>query len=81
MGEFFTGIMDALKAMGMTAVRLLPPSPFLKFMNAMENQEWLRYLNWIVPISTFITIMEAWLVCVATYYMYQLVLRWAKAIR
>lgn len=80
MAEFFTTIMDALKAMGMAAIKFLPPSPFLKFMYAMESQDWLKYLNWIIPISSLVTIMEAWLVCVATFYIYQLVLRWAKAI-
>lgn len=37
-------------------------------------------VNWFIPIGTFVSILEGWLVCVAVYYAYQIVLRWIKVI-
>lgn len=80
MAEVFKSVIDALKAMGVQAISMLPPSPFIAFMNQLESQTWLKWLNWIIPIGTFVAILEAWLACVSIFYIYQLVLRWAKAI-
>ena len=58
----------------------LPESPFSSFLDLMEKQEWLKWLNWFVPISTFISIGTAWLTAVGGYYVYQIILRWARAV-
>ena len=42
--------------------------------------EWLQFLNWFVPVGTFVGIFEAWLSGIAIYYIYQIVLRWIKVI-
>ena len=81
MSQFFSTIMSGLQAMGVAIIKLLPPSPFLKFMAMMESQEWFKYFNWIVPVGTFVSILESWLVCIAVFYMYQLILRWARMIQ
>lgn len=80
MAEIIEAIKEGLQSLGIAALRMLPPSPFIAFMNQMESQTWLKWLNWIIPIGTFVAILEAWLACVSIFYIYQLVLRWAKAI-
>lgn len=59
---------------------ILPRSPFTRYINALTNLPYLEYLNWFIPIPTFIVIGEAWLTAVAVFYLYSIVLRWIKAI-
>jgi hypothetical protein len=63
-------------------LNLLPDSPFLALENLSNTDyyQWLKWVNWFVPINTFISILEAWLVGIGLYYLYQIVLRWVKAI-
>lgn len=60
---------------------LMPTSPFQSFIQACENLPYLGWLNWFVPVGTFITIGEAWLVAIGLYYLYSIILRWIKAIQ
>lgn len=59
---------------------LLPTSPFTKFLNMLEGVPFLGYLNYFIPVGTFITIGEAWLVSIGIFYLYSIVLRWIRAI-
>jgi len=64
-------------------LNLLPDSPF-HFIRNMGNGvigEWLSYINWFVPIQSFVAIVEAWASAIMIYYVYQIGLRWAKAIQ
>ena len=54
---------------------LLPKSPFIKFINAVDEIPYLSNLNWFFPVSECIAIMEAFLMVVAVYYVYQAILR------
>lgn len=69
---------------GLSAVLgFLPDSPFkmLDELTPVSNLlKILSYVNWFIPIYTFVGILEGWLVCVAVYYVYQVVLRWLRAI-
>lgn len=47
---------------------LLPSSPFQGFVYLTNNIPFLSYLNWFIPISEIIVIIEGWLVVVASYY-------------
>lgn len=84
MYAFFIGLINNLIA-GLGAVlnaifSLLPPSPF----TALDNSPIASYLptiNYFVPVSQIITISEVWLTGISAYYIYQIVLRWLKAIR
>jgi len=61
-------------------VNLLPSSPF----QIVDNSTVIQYLsgfNWVFPISAILGIFQAWLVCIATFYIYSIVLRWIKAIK
>ena len=47
---------------------LLPVSPFSGFNYLVESLPFLSVLNWLMPISEMLVIMESWLVVVAAYY-------------
>ncbi len=76
--------MDTVFARGINGIlSLLPDSPFVildKLDGSGEIAKILSYVNWFIPIYTFVGILEGWLVCIAIYYVYQVVLRWLKAI-
>lgn len=78
----FDALSDTLVSFAVSVVELFPASPFtvLDELGNSEVYEWLRMVNWFVPIGTFVSILEAWLTCVAVYYVYQIVLRWIKVI-
>lgn len=59
----------AFKVVVLTAVvALLPASPFVGFSYLLEAVPFVSYLNWILPISEIIVVLESWLAIVATYY-------------
>lgn len=82
--DIFTNIFNALANLVMkffnALLSLLPQSPFVAFLNAMEQWEFLKTLNWIVPIGTFVSIGTAWLTAIGVYYAWSVVLRWIKAV-
>ncbi len=61
---------------------LFPDSPFsiLQEMSSADFAQWLRFLNWFIPVNVFVGILELWLAGIAIYYVLQIVLRWLKAI-
>lgn len=73
---------STLTAFAIHVINLLPESPFviLDELSRSEFYEWLRILNWFIPVNTFVSVLEGWLVAVAIYYVYQIVLRWVKVI-
>lgn len=76
------GLTSALVAFAINVINLLPESPFLVLeeLSSSEFYQWLKFLNWFIPINTFVSIFEAWLVGIGIYYVYQVVLRWIKVI-
>lgn len=59
---------------------LLPDSPFLNIQLESIESGLIGALNWIIPIRSIITIFSASLLAVGGYYLYQIILRWIKAI-
>lgn len=59
---------------------VLPKSPILYLESNPEIRKILSYVNYFIPISTMISIAETWLITIAAYYVYQLILRWIKMI-
>lgn len=47
---------------------LLPSSPFVGFSSLMSQIPFISYLNWFLPISEMIVILESWLLVVSVYY-------------
>ncbi len=76
MGDILAGGVNVI-------LSLLPDSPF-KVLDDLaasgEIAEWLGYVNWFVPIYSFVGIVEGWLLAIVVYYVYQVVLRWLGAI-
>jgi len=69
------GLGDTLESI----IELLPDSPF-NLINNSAVSEYMGFLNWIVPMSEIVAILQVWTVAVATYYVVVVVLRWIKAI-
>ena len=61
--------------------KYLPLSPFTQFIDQFSNLPALGYLNWFFPVKECITVMEAYLVAVGIYYLYQMIMRWIKVIQ
>lgn len=78
----WSSLTSAVTAMVGKVLSFLPDSPFLVLQNMSNSDmyQWIKWLNWFIPINTFVSIMEAWLVGIGLYYIYQIVLRWLKAI-
>lgn len=60
---------------------LLPKSPFIKYINALDSIPYLKYLNWFFPVSECIAVMEAFCAVVAVWYVYQAILRYLQMIK
>lgn len=76
--------MKELLAGGLKAVlSFLPDSPFKMLDELAPTSGLLKilgYVNWFIPIYSFLGIVEGWLLCIGIYYVYQIVLRWFRAI-
>lgn len=73
-------LLKGLAGVAKGLVSILPVSPF-KDINNSVVAKYLGNLNWIIPISTMLTITVAWLSAIAVYYLVQIVLRWTKSIQ
>lgn len=73
LGETASGLMEKL-------IDLLPKSPIVYLTANPTVREYLGYINWFIPIYSMITLLEGWIVCIASYYVFQWILRWIKAI-
>lgn len=62
-----------------TIFSILPTSPF-KLISNSPIAEYLPSLNFFIPVSEMIAITQVWLSAIGIYYVYQIVLRWIKAI-
>ncbi len=57
---------------------ILPESPFLAFMNWSEMNQYIRFINYFIPIDQIIVISEAWLLCLVPWIIVQLVIKAVK---
>lgn len=57
---------------------LLPNSPFQSALNNVNISDYMGYINYFVPVSAMIVILEGWLAAIATVYIYQAAMRWLK---
>ena len=60
-------------------IALLPDSPFAEF-DSTPVQSIMCYINWVIPIDRILQLTGAWIACVTVYYLYMIILRWAKAV-
>lgn len=71
-------ILNGLAALLSTIVHALPSSPFQGLTAMAIDSKWFGYLAYIVPIGAIVSTLEAWLICIATYYLYMVIMRWVK---
>lgn len=71
--QAFNGLINSL-------VSLLPVSPFASFIDQFSGLPWLGVLNWFFPVRQCLIVMAAWLVAIALFYAYSIVMRWVKMI-
>lgn len=82
LAQFFQKIIDLLGGLLSFVVDILPSSPFTYINSAPEQiTNMLQGINYFIPIYNFVSILQAWLVAVAVYYLYSIWARWAKAIQ
>ena len=79
--SIWNAITDAVDDIINAIVLLLPNSPFADYEIPSEVVKLLGYVNYFVPVGAMITIGTAWLTAIATYYLYQTILRWAQTIK
>jgi hypothetical protein len=79
MGGFFDSLGSNLINALSWVLELLPDSPFQAISNSDVNQ-FMGTLNWFLPMSQIIAELELWITCVSVFYVYQLILRWIRAI-
>lgn len=61
-------------------ISVLPTSPFAPVLEQFEDLPFLGYLNWFFPVRGCLTVMAAWLVAVAAFYLFSVIARWVKLI-
>lgn len=81
MTEIWNSITDIVDDVVNAIILLLPTSPFSTYELPPEVKELLGYVNYFVPVKAMVVIAVSWVGCIATYYFYQTILRWANAIR
>ena len=59
---------------------VLPHSPIQRYLASFADLPYLSWLNWFIPVAEILTICETWLVAIGLFYLYQIILRWVKAI-
>ena len=78
--DLLQNIIDGLGDTLESILSILPDSPFIAIDNSPVS-EYIGYINWIVPMTEIIAILQVWVVAIATYYLVVIVLRWIKAIQ
>lgn len=78
--DFFNFLGDQFSNLGETIVNSLPGSPIVWLEANSQIHQYLKWVNWFIPIYQMVPVLEIWLVCVGFYYLIQVVLRWAKFI-
>lgn len=59
---------------------MLPESPFVAYISALQDTTWLKYFNWFFPVSECIATLEAWLGAITVFYTVQVLARLANMI-
>lgn len=78
--DFFNFLGEQFSNLGQTIVDSLPGSPIIWLEANSQIHQYLKWVNWFIPIYQMVPVLEIWLVCVGFYYLIQVVLRWAKFI-
>lgn len=72
--------LELLQKFAQVILDALPHSPVKQILREIGQPEWLGYLNWFVPVSAIINLLIIFGSAITIYYLYQIILRWVKAI-
>ena len=78
-GEIWNWICDTLYELLKSIIDLLPDSPFQMLDNS-SISKYLVYINYFVDFAFIVDTLTLWLVAVAGYYTYSVILRMIKTI-
>lgn len=78
--DLFNGLMGILNDALNYFFSFLPLSPFTSVINEIEEIPYLSYVTYFIPIDKILSVTLLWLGAIAVFYIYQIVLRWIKAI-
>lgn len=78
--DFFNWWLDGWDQIGDTIINALPKSPIVFLQTNDTVNTFISWVNYFIPIYTFIAMTEAWLTAIAVYYIVSVILRWAKVI-
>lgn len=81
MTSIWNGIVSGVNKILNAILFMLPDSPFADLEIPDEVRNIFGYVNYFVPIKAMLIIAGSWLTAIAIYYIYQTILRWAKAIK
>jgi len=81
---FFSGIFgqigNFLQSMLNVILLLLPDSPFTMLTQNTQIKQYLGWLNWAIPLDFALATLQVWVLAVAGFYAWQLLLRFLNAI-
>lgn len=76
--DFFNWISEKITSLIDTIIGALPKSPIVWLECNPIVSEFMPYVNWFIPVYTFISMAELWVTACVAYYSIKLILRWAK---
>ena len=77
--NFAQNVIDGLGDTLEWVLDLLPDSPFTAISNV-DVSGYMGWLNWLVPITQMVAILQTWVTAIIAYYLYVIILRWIKAV-
>lgn len=85
MGDIITdvlnGFIQTIVDTANSVFRSMPAlCPFSAFQNLLSN-DLLAMINWFIPMSEMVFILESWGAAVAGWYIFSIILRWLKAVQ
>lgn len=78
--DLFNAVMDIINTALNYIFSFLPEDPFLSIIDELGGIPAVQYVNYFVPVDKILAITAIWLGAIATFYLYQIILRWIKAI-
>lgn len=77
--DFLNFLISCIGKLLSLLLSLLPNSPFQNI-DLSSIRDFLGYMNYLVPVVEIVSILTLWCSAIGIYYIYQIALRWAKAV-
>lgn len=78
MTDFINSIIDVFSDLLNSIIEALPTSPFAQFTYSTLSNNLLGFLNYFLPISEVIAVLQLWVIAVAGYYIYKYILKFIR---